>query len=68
MYFVFELLSNFNFLPEARWHTKDGTYECHPPFDCFLADADLINGLIVGTWNGTVEWVHTFIQKDGALW
>lgn len=52
--------------PEARWHTKDGTYDYHPPFDPFLVDADLINGVIVGTWNGTVKWVHTLMQKEGA--
>lgn len=44
--------------PEARWHTKAGTYKSRPPFDSFLVDADLINGVIVGAWNGTVEWVH----------
>ena len=53
--------------PEALWHTKDGTYEYHPPFDFFLLDADMVNVVIVGTRNGTVEWVHTLMQKDGAL-
>lgn len=52
--------------PEARWHTKAGIYKFHPPFDDFLADADLINGVIVGARDGTAEWVHTLMQKDGA--
>ncbi len=52
--------------PEARWHTKDIIYEYHPPFDSSLMDADLINGVIVGAWNGTVEWVNTLMKKDGA--
>lgn len=49
--------------PEARRHTKDATYECHPPFDSLLLDADLINGLVMGLWNGTVELAYTWVGK-----
>lgn len=52
--------------PEARWHTKDCIYEHHPPFDDFLLDSDLISGVIVGAWDGTVEWLNSLMQKDVA--
>ena len=52
--------------PETRWHARQGTYEYHPPTEPFLADADLINGVLVGAAEHTVEWLHTLIQKEGA--
>jgi hypothetical protein len=52
--------------PEARWHTKDGNYKSNPPFDSFIADADLINGVIVGAWNRTVEWLNDLMKKEGS--
>jgi hypothetical protein len=52
--------------PEARWHTKDSEYQSKPPFDSAIADADLINGVIVGAWNGTIQWVNGLMKKEGS--
>lgn len=51
--------------PEPRWHTGQGHYNYLPPFDSLIGESDLINGVLVGTADKTVEWLSTLLKKEG---
>lgn len=51
--------------PEPRWHTGQGHYDHVPPFHSHIEEADLINGVLVGTADKTVEWLSALLKKEG---
>ncbi len=49
--------------PESRIHTKQRHYSSLPPFESFIANADLINGVLVGVTDQSIHHIIELTQQ-----
>ncbi len=60
-----ELLAKPPFIwPEARVHAGQALYTTVPPARSLFAEADLISGLLVGTADGTIQWIDELLRSE----